>query len=188
MVSSGLWANGILTKAHRWKNRKQTNSNSNNHNIFLVVSYTKGLSESFKNVCNKVGVKVHFKGKNTIFNLLVAPKDMDMITQKVGLSTGLNAHSQVAKRNTLWNWEGPLGKGSRNTTGNPSSISEHSNISGHCINVNGFTTVVREAHGITRTIKEALFIRVNDHPSIALHWGACFNVMNYLIVIFTLIL
>ena len=50
-----------------------------------VVSYTKGLIKSFKNICNKHGMQVYFKGGNTIKNVLVAPKDKDTITQKSGV-------------------------------------------------------------------------------------------------------
>ena len=51
-------------------------------NIYMVVSYTKGLSESLKNICNKYGIYVYFKGDNTIMNLLVASKERDIFTQK----------------------------------------------------------------------------------------------------------
>ena len=51
----------------------------------MVVISTKGLSESFKNICGKMGIQVHFKGGNTIKNLLVSPKGKDNITQKNGL-------------------------------------------------------------------------------------------------------
>ena len=55
--------------------------NTNNHSdILMVVPCTKGLSESFKNICRKMGV--HFKGGNTIKNFLVASKDKDNITQE----------------------------------------------------------------------------------------------------------
>ena len=37
----------------------------------MVVPYTKGLSKSFKNIGGKMGVQDHFKGGNTIKNLLV---------------------------------------------------------------------------------------------------------------------
>ena len=46
-----------------------------------------------------------------------------------------------------------------------SSIFDQCNISGHYININNFTIVGREDQNLTRTIKEALFIRVND-PSL----------------------
>ena len=54
-------------------------------NITTSISYTKGLSENFKNICGKLGFQVYFKGGNTIKNLLVAPKDTDNIVQKSGV-------------------------------------------------------------------------------------------------------
>ena len=38
-------------------------NNNNTHNIYMGVLYTKGLSESFKIVSNKVGVKLILRGK-----------------------------------------------------------------------------------------------------------------------------
>ena len=37
----------------------------------MVGPYTKGLSESYKNIFGKMGMQVYFKGRNTIRNLLV---------------------------------------------------------------------------------------------------------------------
>ena len=51
----------------------------------MVLPYIRGLSESIKNVCNKHGVQVHYKGGNTIKSLLVAPKEKDHITKKSGI-------------------------------------------------------------------------------------------------------
>ena len=42
--------------------------------IHMVVLYTKGLSESVTNICNKHEIQVHFKGGRTIKKLLIAPK------------------------------------------------------------------------------------------------------------------
>ena len=53
--------------------------------IFLVVPYPRGLSESFKKVCNRLEIQVNFRGNNTIHNLLVAQEDKDTITQKSGV-------------------------------------------------------------------------------------------------------
>ena len=61
--------------AHVTDSRHPTNNNySNNHNIFLVVAYTRGLNDSFRKVYNKIGIEVHFRGNNTIHNLLVAQR------------------------------------------------------------------------------------------------------------------
>ena len=50
-----------------------------------MVSYCKGLSESFRNIYIKAGVQGHFKGASTVKECLVAPKDMDSIIQKRGV-------------------------------------------------------------------------------------------------------
>ena len=47
----------------------------------------------------------------------------------------------------------------------PSQILDHCNTSGHKININKFTIVGREDQNLTRAIKEAILIRVND-PSL----------------------
>ena len=41
-------------------------------------------------------------------------------------------------------------------------IYDHGNTYGHCISVEHFSIVGREVHTITKTIKEAIYIRVND--------------------------
>ena len=47
----------------------------------------------------------------------------------------------------------------------PSPIYDHYNITGHNINIENFEIVGRESQNLMRTIKEALYIRVND-PSL----------------------
>ena len=69
-----------------------------------------------------------------------------------------------AKKNILVNLLEILQKGSKNIR-RPLPIFDHCNISGHNININNFTIVGREDQNLTRAIKEALFIRVND-PSL----------------------
>ena len=41
----------------------------------MVAPYTKGLSKSMKDICNKLGMQVHVMGGNTIRSLLMAPND-----------------------------------------------------------------------------------------------------------------
>ena len=40
-----------------------------------MIPYRKGIHESFKNICGKMGVQVHFEGSSISRNLLVAIKD-----------------------------------------------------------------------------------------------------------------
>ena len=68
--------------------RRNTNqsgqNNTNNQNLYMVVLYHQGLSESIKKLCKKFGVQVYFKGGQTFKKLLMAPKDKDPITKKSG--------------------------------------------------------------------------------------------------------
>ena len=48
----------------------------------IVIPYVQGLCESIKNICGKHGVDVHFKGGQTLKNILVSPKDKDSMASK----------------------------------------------------------------------------------------------------------
>ena len=47
----------------------------------------------------------------------------------------------------------------------PSPITDHQNTTGHEVPLDNFSIVGREDNSIARNIKEAIFIRVNDHPT-----------------------
>ena len=61
------------TRVHNNTSNNNNNAYSNNNyrNIHIMVPYTEGLSEGFKNICIKMGTPFHFKGGNNITNLLV---------------------------------------------------------------------------------------------------------------------
>ena len=48
----------------------------------IVVPYVQAISESFKSMYDKHGVTVHFKGGQTLKNILLSPKDKDSMTKK----------------------------------------------------------------------------------------------------------
>ena len=82
-----------------------SHSNTNNtdyssKNIYIVVPYIRGLSEKFRNTCKNVGIQVHFKGNNTIWTLIIAPKDKATCARKVELSTITNDHMWTFQNNT----------------------------------------------------------------------------------------
>ena len=61
----------------------------------IVVSYSQGLYESYKAICNKYGVQVHWKGGDTLKNLLMFPKDKEAITKQsniIYLTQGKYSH------------------------------------------------------------------------------------------------
>ena len=53
----------------------------------VVTPYMKGTTKSFKHICGKYGIKVHFKGNTTIKQLLMKTKDQAPWTRKVESST-----------------------------------------------------------------------------------------------------
>ena len=76
----------LLLSQQQWHNSTDLHKATNkNNNIFIVVPYSKGLSEHFRNICRKVGGQVHFKGANTVKELLVAAKDKDSICKQWGV-------------------------------------------------------------------------------------------------------
>ena len=81
------WAiNKVLQKQEdtRMKTRRNqsTRTNQTEKKCHIVVPYSQGLCESYKTTCSKYGVQVHFKGGNTLKNLLMFPKDKDAITKQ----------------------------------------------------------------------------------------------------------
>ena len=66
----------------RKRNNINANNTTGNKKPYMVLSFVKGLSENMKNICNKHGVQVYYKGGNTIKSLLMTPKDKDHITKK----------------------------------------------------------------------------------------------------------
>ena len=75
----------INTMNNNKNKNKKTHSTISNRKPYIVVSYMKGLSESCKNICRRHGIEMHFKGANTIRQLLVHPKDKHDILKKSGV-------------------------------------------------------------------------------------------------------
>ena len=153
---------------------RRTNNNSNNQNgpkktmnksIYMVVPYQQGLSERFKNTCQKYGVQVHFKGGQTIKDLLMTPKDKDSITNKSGVIYRFKCSKDGCEEEYIGESARTFAERFKEHQKSPSPIHDHCNISGHKADINTFSIIGREDQNLTRAIKEALFIRVND-PSL----------------------
>ena len=56
----------------------------------IVIPYTQGLCESIKMICGRYDIQTHFKGSNTVRNLLVSPKEKTLWSAKVGPYIGSN--------------------------------------------------------------------------------------------------
>ena len=100
---------------NKGKNENYSQHNTNTKmNLYMVVPYYRGLSESIKRSCKKFGVQVHFKGGITIRNLLMASKDKDHILKKLESYINTLVIGWSVMNSTLGNQQGPLLKGSRN--------------------------------------------------------------------------
>ena len=108
----------------------------------------------------KVGVQVHLRGNNTIYKLVVAPRTKTPSPNKVRSSTSLSAPRWVVMRNTLENWKGAFWDRLKEHFGTPLLPTQSFYRALH--QCGQFSIVGREAHGVTRTIKDAMLIRGND--------------------------
>ena len=168
-----IWAiNRARIKGQNPTRRRNSNNNNQtgqkkaiNKNIYMVVPYQQGLSERFKNTCQKYGVQVHFKGGQTIKDLLMAPKDKDPITNKSGVIYRFKCSEDGCEEEYIGESARTLAERFKEHQKSPSPIHEYCNIPGHKAEINNFSIIGREDQNLTRAIKEALFIRVN-HPSL----------------------
>ena len=113
----------------------------------------------------KYGVQVHFIRGQTIKGLLMAPKDKDPITNKSGIIYRYKCSEDGCKEEYIGESARTFVERFKEHQKSPSPIHDHCNISGHKVTINNFTIIGREDQNLTRAIKEALFIRVND-PSL----------------------
>ena len=110
------------------------------------------------------GIQVHFKGSNTFRTALGNPKDKDPKANQ----TGIIYHYHCPRINCTSSYIGESGR----TLGDrikehfkaPSPIHLHSSTTGHPMDPNLFSIVHKEVKSHPRTIKEAMFIWVQDPP------------------------
>ena len=177
------WAlNQLQHKAHRRNQPNQHNSNINsstnnnnntsnkNMNITIVVPYIQSIREKFKKICKAKGIKVHFKGTNTLRTLLVMPKDKDPKLNKSGVIYHFKCpHISFPEAYTGESGRA-LGDRIKDHLKVPSPIHHHSRSTGHPLSPECFNIIHWETQGSSRNIKEAMFIRVND-PSLNRNLG-----------------
>ena len=166
------WALNRIQQKIKNPGRKQTTNRTSNNTqrSYIVVPYYSGLSKSIKNIGRKFGIQVHCKGGTTILNLLMAPKDRDPIQKQSGVIYRYHCDRVDCDEEYIGESSRTFGERFKEHLKPLSSIYDHSNISGHSVTINNFKIVGREDLNQIRTIKEALYIRVND-PSLKRNVG-----------------
>ena len=128
----------------------------------VVITYTKGISESIKHICGKYGIQVHFMGNTTIKQVLMKPKDQDPKEMKSGIIYSYQCNHLVCNEEHIGETARTLGERRIEHLKQPSPIYGHIQHTGHAITDNSFNIIGREDQGQARTIEESIFIRVNN--------------------------
>ena len=147
------------------KRREHTSNIKGWNKPYMILPYFRGLSESMKNICNKHGVQVHYRGGNTIKGLLMAPKDADHITMKNGIIYRFKCQRVECDDEYIGESSRTFGERFKEHLKAPSPIYYYQNITGHDTTIDNFSIVGSEDQNLIRAIKEAVYIRVNN-PSL----------------------
>ena len=128
----------------------------------IVIPYTKGTAESIKHICSKYGIQVHFKGNTTIKQILMKPKDPDPKDNRSGLIYSYRCPQLDCNDEYIGETGRTLGERRKEHLKQPSPIHGHSQTMGHPIEDQNFNIIEREDWGQARTIKESIYIRLNN--------------------------
>ena len=150
---------------HRTHPTVNTRGATGNQKSYMVLPYVKGLSESIKNVGKKHGIQIYFRGGNTIKSLLMTPKDKDHITKKSGIIYRFKCKRVDCEDEYIGESSRTFGERYKEQLKAPSQIYDHHTTTGHETSLENFSIVGREDQNLTRAIKEAIYIRVNN-PSL----------------------
>ena len=127
-----------------------------------MVPYTKGLCESYKSICSKYASPGILQGGNTLKNLLMFPKDKDEMKKQSNIIYWYRYGRTECDGEYIEESARTFEERFKEHLKAPSPIYEHDNTTGHKTTVENFKIIGREGHGISRTIKGAIYIRVNN--------------------------
>ena len=127
-----------------------------------MVPYSQGLCESYKNICSKYGVQEHFKGGNTLKNLLMFPKDREAKTKQSNIIYWFKCGRTECDEEYIGESARTFEERYKEHLKAPSCMFEHENITGHKTTLENFKIIDREGQNMARAIKEAIYIRVNN--------------------------
>ena len=128
----------------------------------IVIPYTQGLCESIKKICGRYGIQTHFKGGRTIKSLLVSPKDKDPMVNQSGAIYWYQCCDLGCDEEYIGETSRTFGERYKEHLKAPSGIHHYSSQTGHPTSHNNFQIIGREAHNLARSIKESIYIRVNN--------------------------
>ena len=128
----------------------------------IVIPYMQGLCESITKICERYGIQTHFKGSNTIRNLLVSPKGKHPMVSRSEAIYWFQCGDLSCDDEYIGETSRTFAERYKHHLKDPSPIHQHSNHTGHPTSQNNFQIIGREGHSLSRNIKEFIFIRVNN--------------------------
>ena len=112
------------------------------------------------------------RGGNTLKNLLMFPKDKDEMKKQSNIIYWYKCGRTECNDEYIGESSRTFKERFKEHLKAPSPIYEQDNKTGDKTSVENFKIIGREGHGISRTIKEAIYIRVND-PALNRNVGKC---------------
>ena len=155
-------SNQTQTSNNQGTSTTPTTSRPNSTVGQVVIPHTKGLAESVKNICGKYGIQVQFKGNTKIKQVLMKPKNQDPKEKKSGIFYSFQCIHIACDEKYIGETARTLGERCKEHLKQPFLIHMHIQQKGHSISDNSFNIIGREDQGQARTIKELIFIRVNN--------------------------
>ena len=99
---------------------------------------------------------------STLKNILMSPKGEDTITNKNCVIYSYSCGSIDCGEEYIGESGRSFGERYKEHLKAPSPIFQHQSSSGHATSINNFKIIGREDNSLARTIKESIFIRVNN--------------------------
>ena len=138
----------------------------------IVIPYTHDICKSIENICEKHGVAVHFKGVHTLKNILVSPMDKDAIAKKNSVIYSYSCGRIDCEEEYIGESGRTFSERFKEHLKSPSPIFAHEDSSGHETTMENFKIIGREENSLARTIKESMYIRVNN-PTLNINIAKC---------------
>ena len=107
----------------------------------IVIPYTQGLCESIKRIYGRYGIQTHFKGGNTIKNLLVSPKDKYPMVFQSDAIYWYQCRDLTCDDEYIGETSRTFGERYKEHLKDPSPIHHHNNQTNHPINHNNFKNI-----------------------------------------------
>ena len=128
----------------------------------IVIPYVQGLGEIIKHTCTKYDIQTYFRGNRTLKQMLVRPKDQDPKEKKSGVIYSYQCGAIDCGEEYIGETSMTLGERYKEHLREPSPIQAYSQLTGHQFSQDNFNIIGREGQALTRSIKESIYIRVNN--------------------------